>query len=234
MTAATEPPGCGPSSVELKANVANFMERAERIAGNPLAGQDAQFTVRMRKDIQTGEISATGFDPRVLPEDDWLAMAARMRPIIFLEDDPVSLSKLTAQIEREHVALRGRLKQARQRLSAWKRHAFVYLGNFEVAPPGLVAGEERSQQVRIGPPGRSPSGIATEGLATDFDYANTYLNAMVWHSDTNKSMEYQAASEFMKKQYRKCAEIRVLSAAKDIIPPLRQWILDARADGHDL
>lgn len=55
-----------------------------------------------------------------------------------------------------------------------------------------------------------------------------------WHSDTEKSLEYQAASPHMKLHDRKCAEIRVLSAAKDIIPPLRQWILDARADGHDL
>lgn len=225
---------CGPSSPNLVANVANFLERAERLALHPLAGKDAQFSVRMRLDLKTGELGATGFDPQVLPDDDWLAMAVRMRPIIFLEEDPVSVNRLTAQIEREHPTLRGRLKQARRGLADWKRHAFVYAGNLGGWPGPLRPGETRDQVVRIGPPGASPSGVPLEDLSTDYNYANIYLNAMAWHSDTDKAIEYQNAPEHMKLHYRKCAEIRVLSAAKDVIPPLRQWILDAIQDGHDL
>ena len=225
---------CGPSSPELKANVANFIERAEQIASDPLAGQDPTFKVEFSLDPRTGEIGASGFDMQVRPASDWLAMASLMRPIIFLETDGVSIPKLTTQIEREHVPLRGRLKQARTGLAAWKRHAFVYAGNLDRAPTPLPAGEVQIQQVRIGPPGASPSGVPLDGLATDYEYADIYLNANVWHADAAKSLEYQAASEFMKQQYRKCAEIRILSAAKEIIPPLHRWILDARAAGHDL
>jgi hypothetical protein len=221
----------GPSSAGLIANVANFLERAELIARNRLAGQDAQFSVQMRLDPRTGEVSATGFDPQVLPEDDWLAMAVRMRPIIFLEDDPVSIKNLTSQIEREHQSLRGQLKDARTGLAAWKRHPFVYAGNLGGLPRSLGPDDNRRQWVKIGPAGASPSGVPLAGLSTDYDFANTYLNAMLWHSDTAKSIEYQAAPENIKQHYRKCAEIRVLSAAKDIIPPLREWILDARANG---
>lgn len=234
MSAANALVVCGPSTPELKANVANFLERADLIAKNPLAGKSPQFTVQMQVDLRTGEVSATGFDPQVLPEDEWLPMAVRMRPIVFLEDDPVSIKNLTTQIEREHEPLRGRLKDARTGLAAWKRHAFVYAGNLGGAEVPLPPGEVQLRSVAIGPPGHSPSGVELEGLATDYAYANTYLNAMVWHSDTDKAMEFQAASDYMKQHYRKCAEIRVLSAAKDVIPPLRQWILDARADGHDL
>jgi hypothetical protein len=234
MSSACAAPACGPSSPELKANVSNFLERAEQIANNPLAGQDARFKVLMRLDAETGEVGANGFDMQALPEDDWLTMAVRMRPIIFTETDDVSIPKLTKQIEAEHTLLRGRLKPARKGLSEWKKHAFVYAGNLGGVQPPLKQGEVRDQYVRIGPPGRSPSGVALDGLSTDFDYAHTYLNAMLWHSDTAKSIEYQAASAHMKLHYRKCAEIRVLSAAKEIIPPLRQWILDARAAGHDL
>lgn len=227
-------PACGPSSPELKANVTNFLDRAGQIANNPLAGQEARFKVQMSLDTRTGEVQATGFDMQVLPEDDWLTMAVRMRPIIFTETDDVSIPKLTKQIEAEHSLLRGRLKQARKGLWEWKKHAFVYAGNLGGVQPPLEKGEVRDQYVRIGPPGQSPSGVSLDGLSTDFDYAHTYLNAMLWHSDTAKSIEYQAATPHMRLHYRKCAEIRVLSAAKDIIPPLRQWILDARADGHDL
>lgn len=236
MTTTPETSTCCQSSAKLNANVENFLERAEAIANNPLAGQDATFKVQMQMDLRTGEVGATGFDPALLPEDDWLSMAVRMRPIIFTEQDPVSIPRLTSQIEAEHLELRGRLKEARTRLAAWKKHAFVYAGNLGggVQPPMATPGEVREQYVRVGPPGGSPSGIPTEGLTTDYVYANTYMNSLVWHSDTDKSLEYQAASPHMKLHYRKCAEIRVLSAAKDIIPPLRQWILDARTDGHDL
>lgn len=234
MSSACAVPGCGPSSPELKANVSNFLERAEQISNNPLAGQDARFKVQMRLDTKTGEIGATGFDMQSLPEDDWLSMAVRMRPIIFTETDDVSIPKLTKQIEAEHTLLRGRLKAARSGLSEWKKHALVYAGNLGGVQPPLKEGEVRDQYVRIGPPRQSPSGVSLDGLSTDFDYANTYVNAMLWHSDTAKSIEYQAASANMRLHYRKCAEIRVLSAAKDIIPPLQHWILDARAAGHDL
>lgn len=234
MSTARNGPACGPSSPELRANVTNFLDRAEQIAKSPLAGQDAQFKVQMSRDTRTGEVQATGFDMQVLPEDDWLTMAVRMRPIIFTETDDVSIPRLTKQIEAEHSLLRGGLKQARRGLSEWKKYGFVYAGNLGGVQPPPETGEVRDQYVRIGPPGQSPSGVSLDGLSTDFHYAHTYLNAMLWHSDTEKSIEYQAASAHMKLHYRKCAEIRVLSAAKDIIPPLRQWILDARAAGHDL
>ena len=117
MSSACAIPACGPSSPELKANVSNFLERAEQIANNPLAGQDARFKVQMRLDAKTGEVGATGFDMQVLPEDDWLTMAVRMRPIIFTETDDVSIPKLTKQIEAEHTLLRGLLKPARKGLS---------------------------------------------------------------------------------------------------------------------
>jgi hypothetical protein len=236
MTTTPDASTCCQSSPELKADVANFLDRAEAIASNPLAGQDATFKVQMQMDLRTREVGPTGFDPDLLPEDDWLSMAVRMRPIIFTENDPVSIPRLTSQIEAKHEQLRGRLKQARKGLADWKKHAFVYAGNLGggVQPPMTRAGEIREQYVRIGPPGGSPSSVPTEGLTRDYVYAHTYMNSLGWHSDTDKSMEYQAASPHMRLHYRKCAEIRVLSAAKDIIPPLRQWILDARAAGHDL
>lgn len=226
--------GCGPSTPELKANIANFLERAEEIARHPLAGQHSTFEVTFKRHPTNGEVMATGFDMRALPADDWLTMAVRMRPIIFLETDDVSIPKLTGQIEREHGLLRGRLKECRTRLAAWKRDVFVYAGNLGGARLPLGEDEVQLRQVKIGPPGASPSGQPLDGLPSDYEYADTYLNANLWHADAAKAIEYQASSKWMKDHYRKCAEIRVLSAASDIIPPLRQWILDARSDGHDL
>ena len=234
MSNVRKAPACGPSSRELKANVANFLERAEQIESHPLAGRDSTFKVQFTLHPTNGEVMATGFDMQARPDEDWLTMAVRMRPIIFLETDSVSIPRLTSQIEREHQLLRGQLKQARSRLAAWKKHAFVYAGNLDRAGPRLQPDEFREQHVKIGPPGVSPSGVSLDGLSTDYNYADTYLNANLWHADAAKAIEYQSASDHMKLHYRKCAEIRVLSAAKDIIPPLKQWILDARSDGHDL
>ena len=69
------------------------------------------------------------------------------------------------------------------------------------------------QLVKIGPPGASPSGVSLDDQSADYDYANTYLNANLWHADAAKSIEYQAASAHMKQHYRKCAR-RYASSAR--------------------
>lgn len=78
--------------------------------------------------------------------------------------------------------------------------------------------------------------IASSRMANvwSFDYANTYLNVNPWHEGAAKAIEYQSASDHMKLHHQQCADIRLLSSEKDILPPLMQWISDARSDGHDL
>ena len=229
------PDTCGSSTPELKATVANFLERAEKIASHHLAGQVPTFSVNFIVDPSTGELAATEYDPQVLPEDDWLPLAARMRPIIFLENDHVSIPRLTARIEREHVLLRdqGKLKQARKDLAAWKRRGFVYKGNLDRVPSPLLPGQVQMQHVKIAAPASPASGPSRERQSTDYEYAVAYFNGSLWHGDADKRIKYDAASEQTKKHFQKCAEIRVMRAAIDIIPPLRQLIMDARADGHD-
>ncbi len=87
-------------------------------------------------------------------------------------------------------------------------------------------------QVLIGPPGESPSGIPLDELSADYEYADAYLNAQVWHADADKIAAYEAASPFMRNLYAKCAEIRVVSAI-EIVGSLREWIIGARDDGWD-
>ncbi|HET6167791.1 MAG TPA: hypothetical protein VFE07_13255 [Marmoricola sp.] len=225
---------CGPSSDDLKANVANFMDRADTVVSHPLAEKQSTISITVTQDPETGLLVPTDFNMNNLPEEEWLYLALKMRPIIFLDDDPISIKNLTTQIEREHVPLRGRLKDARSGLAAWRKHAFVYAVKVgEVGVP-MPSGQPQVERVEIGPACASPSGVSFSELSSDYEYAQVYLNGSAWHSDTEKAKAYQDASDHMKGHYRKCAEIRVMSAATHIIRPLRQWILDARADGHDL
>ena len=222
---------CGPSSEKLRTDVASFLLRAEKIEAHPLAGERATFKVNVRLDLKTGQMTGQ-LDHNLKDENGINSLATLMRSAIFVEQDPISLNVLTKAIEREHVLLRGHLKEARTKFEAWKKH--MYVGAEAIGTPALVLpeGQTAIQQIRIGPPGISPSGVALESLTTDYEYANAYLNACVWHSDSEKAKHYFAASAHMKGHYAKCAEIRTLEAV-GIVLPLRDWILDARAAGHD-
>lgn len=222
---------CGPSSEKLRTDVGSFLWRAERIEAHPLAGVQSTVKVNVRVDFKTGEMTGQ-FDHNLLDENGINSLATLMRSIIFVEQDSISLNVLTKAIEREHVLLRGHLREARTKFEAWKKH--IYVGAEEIGTPALVVPEGRTaiQHIRMGPPGVLPSGVSLEALTSDYEYANAYLNACVWHSDSDKAKDYLAASDHMKGHYAKCAEIRTLEAV-DIVLSLRDWILGARAAGHD-
>jgi hypothetical protein len=60
-------------------------------------------------------------------------------------------------------------------------------------------------------------------LVEDFYYARVYLNGFVWHNDSEKTVEYRAASQLVQRHYRKCAEIRVFSGLQQIIKPMYEF-----------
>lgn len=219
------------SSDDLKTSVATFMDRADEIVAHPLADTQSTFKILFTKDPEDGTWTAA-HDRNLLPEEQWGWLATRMRSVIFLEQESISFNVLTKRIEKEHEELRGSLKAGRERLKAWKKHVFVYSGAIGKAEVPLPEGKTAIQQVKFGPPGASPSGVDLGTLSPDYEYADAYLNSQVWHSDTTKARQYQAASADRKQHYRKCAEIRVITAI-GIVAQLRQWILDARTDGWD-
>ena len=209
------------------------MERADDITGHPLAGAESTIKVTISQDPDTGALVPLSFDMNLMPRADWVYLAVLMRPIIFTEQDAISLNVLTNRIEREHQTLRGRLKPGRDRLAAWRKAMFVGaqpIGSTE--PPVPPEGISSQGFVAIGPPGQSATGIPLADLSTDYEYAWEYLNANVWHADNDKAARYQASSDHIKQHYQKCAEIRTLSAT-GIVLSLRQWLSDARAAGHD-
>lgn len=64
----------------------------------------------------------------------------------------------------------------------------------------------------------------------DYELADIYLNACVWHADNDKAQEFFDSSAMIQANYAKCAEIRALSAIR-LVGQLRQFILDAREHG---
>lgn len=225
----TEKPGCGPSSPELRTSVANFMDRADEIRAHPLGGKHSSFKVTMAKNLNTGEVKPVGLKLNHLPKEQWTYLAVLVRPIVFAEKEPINLNVLTKRIEWEHPLLRGRLKMVRDDFKRWRKHMFVgrqQLGS--TATPTPPTGLESIQKA-LGVP--DPNDRADE-VSNDYQFAWEYLNANVWHADLDKSERYQASIPYIKEHYAKCAEIRVLSATQFALE-LQNWLLDARADGHD-
>lgn len=64
-------------------------------------------------------------------------LATRMRPFIFLQNDPISLAKLTSQIEREHPGFRGKFKPFRKEFHQWLNTPIVATMTLGQVPPEL-------------------------------------------------------------------------------------------------
>lgn len=81
--------------------------------------------------------------------------------------------------------------------------------------------------------GHSPEGFNIDEFTPDFELADIYFNARVWHSDADKMDQFDQASPWLKTLMAKSAEVRTLSAVQ-WVRYLHRWIIDARTAGWPL
>lgn len=222
-----------PSSDKLKTNVANFMRRADKIVDHPLAGKNPTFTIQVTFDPETNAITKADLDLDNLDESGWVYLAVLMRPIMFLEQDPIAFRKVANDLSFEHRELAPMLKVAKAEFESWKSEMMFGVQHLGKAKDPLPEGETALVSLATGPVGTLPEGVSKSDFTPDYELADIYLNACVWHSDNDKAQKFFDASAMIQANYAKCAEIRTLSAIR-LITQLRQFILDAREhDGFD-
>lgn len=220
-----------PSSAGLQARVANFMTRADKIVAHPLAGERPTWNLMLWFSKTSGNLAKIDFDLANLDESSWAYLATLMRPVVFLQEDSTSIESVTVAIEREHPSVRGgSLKGLRRGLSAWHKQVHVALLPMGEADVPLPEGETRVDALWTGAVGTAP--VEVSDGTSDAVMANVFLNGCLWHGDADKATRYEEASPFMKNYMAKCAEMRTLDGVR-FVDGLRQWILDARADGRD-
>lgn len=231
VTEGTKKPA--PSSTKLKTDVANFLARADKVLAHPLAEHPPSFQVLFNFDAEAMSLTSINIDWNHIDEESWVYLAVLMRPIIFNETDAISFNKLSGAIAREHEALRPVLKQGRRQFSAWKKH--MYIGQQEIGPVaephrGLPAGSVI--RLELAEPDTVPTDVDLDQVVPDYVLADTYLNGLVWHSDTDKAAEFQAASPYIQAFYAKCAQIRTVTGIKHV-REMREFLIQSRALGFD-
>ena len=219
-----------PSSDKLKTNVANFMRRADTIVEHPLAGTNPTITMQVTFDPGTKAITQADLDLDNLDESSWGYLAVLMRPIMFLEQDPIAFHKIANDLSFEHRELAPMLKIAKAEFERWKTELMFGLQDLGKAANPLPEGESALVSVAVGPAGTLPAGVSESDFTPDYELADIYLNACVWHSDNDKAQKFFDSSAMIQANYAKCAEIRTLSAIR-LVGQLRQFILDAREHG---
>lgn len=228
-----DPKNPAPSSDDLKTNVANFMTRADKVLAHPVAERPPSFQVLLNFDPETTILTSIDIDWEDIDEVSWVYLAILMRPIVFNQTDPISFGALAKAIAREHAALGQLLKRGRKEFAAWQKH--MYIGAQNMGPvreehKGLPSGTVVS--LEFGDPDTVPDSVALDQMVPDYVLANIYLNGQVWHSDTDKAAEFQAAGPHRQAFYAKCAEIRTVMAIK-YVRDLREFIVRTRALGYD-
>lgn len=229
--------GRSSSSDELRACVSQFMDRADEILAHPMAHASLDYALDLEVDPETLRLLRVGFDMKNLSKDGWAHLATCMRPIVFLKKEPISFEKFTGRIGYEHRSLADMLKTARQHFVAWEKHGYVgmdVLGPTAVEiPAGAPAPTPTITKMWLGEANTFPEGHDLSKTVWDYEYADVFFNGCFWHSDKDKREIYDSAGDALKKHILKCAEIRTLTGVR-FVESLQRFIVDARADGHDL
>ncbi|MBA3020438.1 hypothetical protein [Propionicimonas sp.] len=221
----------GESTPELKNRVRRFVELAEQVEAHRLTGSSPGFmNFTLEADLDTG--TTIGGLVTVTPDDPdlWELLATRERTLVFVEDEPLHLTKVAAAIGREHPGLREATKLLGQLYREWKSKPRFLVQKFpNAAPPGLPDGSLLS--LHVGPP-TITSEIDLTSMTSDLELANLYLNSRLWHADEDKSQEWDSMTEMEKATCRKAAEGRAISGAGLVISALRLIRL-LRQNGYD-
>jgi hypothetical protein len=230
----TSPVSGLPSSPELKARIADFMERSGELLAHELATYKAPYKMNVIRNTVTGQTSFADFDHNLLPKEQLVYFATIERPILFTEGEPTYIRNLIAALGREHPALRPYCGEMSKRFKNWQKTLLVGVKSSAGIPDRAIDGWQLDN-VWAAPVGTPlPAHLNEDELIEDFYFARIYLNGFVWHNDPEKTAEYRAASELMQLHYRKCAELRVFSGLQQVLAPIHQFFLDTRDIGEDL
>ena len=222
------------SSNDLKARVADFMERADELITHPHAGYKAPLSLTVTTNADTNEVSYN-LDHRLLDKEPLVYFATMTRPMLWTEKEPIYVPKLIEAIRQEHPALQPMCTEMTRRWKEeWRNRTF--LGLKSTAPPAYtpIDGWKLTNvwSAPVGAP-MPADDLSEVPVIEDYEFAKLYLNGFVWHNDIEKTAGYRQTDELMKTHYRKCAEIRTFAGFQLIIKPIRQFFLDARAAGED-
>lgn len=208
------------------------MRRADNILGHPLAEQDSTISIAVTVDVAAGRQTAT-LDYNNIPVQDLVYLATAMRPIVYLESEPIYFSRLTSQIEREHAAFRGKLKPYRQAFKSWLTTPIVRTLTLGEIPQHLWSAEPIATFTPSDPLVDQADGVEVAGTTSDMHYALLYFYGEHWHSDDAKAAEYAAADAHTREFIAKCAELRTMGAIP-YVRTLHRWVTEVRALGMDI
>lgn len=220
------------STDQLKIRVQAFIDRATDIRNHPLAGAQGGLQLKLKCDRETLELIGGTVELDDVDRSSWVHLAVLMRPLVFLEQDPLSFHVLTNAISREHEPLRPYISELKTRFTAWQESNLLgYVPMGDAADP-LPEGEHQIESIWTGSVGTLPVDIDEPDIVWDKGFANTFVNGCLWHSDLDKATEYSSASPLMKQFMAKCAELRTLSAVQ-FVTRTYYFVMAARAVGYD-
>lgn len=225
-----------PSSPELKAAIADFMDRSGELLAHELATYKPSYKMLVTRNDKTGEVTYSDLDHNLLPKEQLVYFATIERPILFTKSEPTYVPKLVAALGHEHPALHPVCGQISKGFKKWRNTLIVGVQTTAGIPEqALPDNEWKLTNAWTAPVGTLlPAELNDEEMVEDFHFARIYLNGFVWHNDAEKTAEYRAASKLMQLHYRKCAELRVFSGLQQIIKPIHDYLAQAQAAGEDL
>jgi hypothetical protein len=171
---------------------------------------EASAGVRPVMSISGGQLI---FDTR--PDEEWYPLAMLIRPIMYLEGEPVQLTKVLQLIKREAPDMREAAEAIRLDVSRWRKSMYYGLQHLGDAAPedALPTGQHRIEAIHSGPAGAWPESADVDAaipIIPDWVLADTYFNGEMFHSDGPKAETIAGSAGFTLSAYKQAAQIRTV------------------------
>ncbi|MFJ6279664.1 hypothetical protein [Arthrobacter subterraneus] len=166
------------------------------------------FTVTTAKD---GRVVDLDLDLHNADEESWQGLALQVRPLDFLKDEKLRLTRILGLLGRLAPQLKKDSDGILNSFLRWKSTDQFYSVDLgDVAPEeALPEGESKLERVTWGPVGSHNSGEGELSRIGDYEMAMTVLYGDLFHFDPDKALQLQSFGPMVLSWYAKAAENRV-------------------------
>lgn len=190
-----------------------FVKRAAKACRHPLASHDLGMQITLQVGAKDGQVFNLDLDLHSADEDSWHGLALQVRPLVFLKDEKLRLTRVMAIVARNSPSLKEPSDEISNKFQTWRSTDLFYSIDGGKLPPeeALPKGQYQVVSVSHGPV--AEVGVDVDRLGGtktgDVEMANTVLYGDLFHFDAGKALQLEEMGTMTRAFYAKAAENRV-------------------------
>lgn len=190
-----------------------FVKRASKACQHPLASKDLNMKITLKVQAEDGQVTNLDLDLHSADEDSWQGLALQVRPLVFLKEEKLRLTRIMSIVGRLAPSLKPASDEISNKFQDWRRTDLFYSLDGGKLPPeeAMPKGEYLVTSVSHGPVQDVRAQVEEFGgrKTGDVEMANTVLYGDLFHFDADKALQLEEMGTMTRAFHAKAAENRV-------------------------